>query len=358
MESFLEWYAQLPGEKRLIAFSKLGKTHHATEGLYRRESEGRPVRNFLMFGAEDTVRGRRDRLMSLARTLTRGLVCAPYWQGLPDIAHAAATDIVRIPMAVDHVRSLNLATSVGVGVYEVRMVCRQPLLHVCSLLPGSFALSLFLSFDLSFFRFFIVGTSAVGRAQLRGGRLKASYSCQSQSTFPTRKAGQLLSELNDRVQPTRALDLIRAAIDAAQEFAQLLGCVDDCLELEHAILPRAGAVAWQDVRQGAGPWGLHAVVAVHVSDGVIVLGRFVLLLHRVGYRSHLAHGHSGIFIFVPWEDAVSIRTYVVRIVVVACYEHLAPARRDVLSLLGQLPRPPRALCGWAHLHAVDLLSGG
>jgi tRNA (cytidine/uridine-2'-O-)-methyltransferase len=128
VESFLEWYAQLPGEKRLIAFSKLGKTHHATEGLYRRESEGRPVRNFLMFGAEDTVRGRRDRLMSLARTLTRGLVCAPYWQGLPDIAHAAATDIVRIPMAVDHVRSLNLATSVGVGVFEVRMVCRQPLL--------------------------------------------------------------------------------------------------------------------------------------------------------------------------------------------------------------------------------------
>lgn len=60
VESFLKWYGQLPGEKRLIAFSKLGKTHHATEGLYRRESKGRPVRNFLMFGAEDTVCGGRN----------------------------------------------------------------------------------------------------------------------------------------------------------------------------------------------------------------------------------------------------------------------------------------------------------
>ena len=39
--------------------------------------------------------------------------------GLPDIAHDAATDIVRIPMNnFDHVRSLNLATSVGIGLFE------------------------------------------------------------------------------------------------------------------------------------------------------------------------------------------------------------------------------------------------
>ena len=45
------------------------------------------MRYFLMFGAETT--------------------------GLPDIAHEAATDIVKIPMHnFEHVRSLNLATSV------------------------------------------------------------------------------------------------------------------------------------------------------------------------------------------------------------------------------------------------------
>jgi tRNA (cytidine/uridine-2'-O-)-methyltransferase len=34
VEGFLEFYASLSGEKRLIAFSKFGKSHHAAEGLY------------------------------------------------------------------------------------------------------------------------------------------------------------------------------------------------------------------------------------------------------------------------------------------------------------------------------------
>ena len=94
VEEFLEFYAALEGPKRLIAFSKFGKAHHAADGLYRSKmDDGRTVRNFLMFGAEDT--------------------------GLPESAHEAATDIVRIPMNnYEHVRSINLATSVGVGIWE------------------------------------------------------------------------------------------------------------------------------------------------------------------------------------------------------------------------------------------------
>jgi tRNA (cytidine/uridine-2'-O-)-methyltransferase len=38
--------------------------------------------------------------------------------GLPEQAHAAATHMVKIPMSEQHVRSLNLATSVGIGVME------------------------------------------------------------------------------------------------------------------------------------------------------------------------------------------------------------------------------------------------
>jgi tRNA (cytidine/uridine-2'-O-)-methyltransferase len=94
VEHFLEFYANLEGEKRLIAFSKFGKTHHAADGMYRHKTTGgQPIRNFLVFGAEDT--------------------------GLPDVIHDAATHIVRIPMNnFEHVRSINLATSVGVGVWE------------------------------------------------------------------------------------------------------------------------------------------------------------------------------------------------------------------------------------------------
>jgi tRNA (cytidine/uridine-2'-O-)-methyltransferase len=94
VEAFLDWFASLEGEKQLFAFSKFGETHYATDGLYKSKTpDGKPVRNFLMFGAETT--------------------------GLPDSAHDAASHIVRIPMNNhDHVRSINLATSVGVGLWE------------------------------------------------------------------------------------------------------------------------------------------------------------------------------------------------------------------------------------------------
>lgn len=74
----------------MVAFSKFGKKHHATENLYTPGT-------WLLFGAETT--------------------------GLPEEAHQAAIDsggdIVKIPMSnYRHVRSLNLATSVGIGVFE------------------------------------------------------------------------------------------------------------------------------------------------------------------------------------------------------------------------------------------------
>lgn len=88
VDTFLEFYNGLDGDKRLFAYSKFGESHYAKEGLYNGSR-----RNFLMFGAETS--------------------------GLPENAHSAATDVVKIPMSnFDHVRSLNLATSVGIGLFE------------------------------------------------------------------------------------------------------------------------------------------------------------------------------------------------------------------------------------------------
>ena len=91
IEAFINFFKDVEGDTRLFAYSKFGTTHYATEGLYVEQR-----RNFLMFGAETT--------------------------GLPDIAHDVAAEygeIVKIPMGnYEHVRSLNLATSVGIGVYE------------------------------------------------------------------------------------------------------------------------------------------------------------------------------------------------------------------------------------------------
>jgi tRNA (cytidine/uridine-2'-O-)-methyltransferase len=90
-DEFYSFFNQLDDpNKRLVGFSKLGTTHHATEGMY-------PPGTWLMFGAETT--------------------------GLPPEAHTAAVEsggaIVKIPMSnYKHVRSLNLATSVGIGVFE------------------------------------------------------------------------------------------------------------------------------------------------------------------------------------------------------------------------------------------------
>jgi tRNA (cytidine/uridine-2'-O-)-methyltransferase len=97
---FMEFYGALPGPKKLVAFSKFGKTHHAAEGMYTPGT-------FLLFGAETT--------------------------GLPPEAHeavvAAGGEVVKIPMSnFEHVRSLNLATSVGVGVFEALRQLDGPVL--------------------------------------------------------------------------------------------------------------------------------------------------------------------------------------------------------------------------------------
>lgn len=86
--AFLDYWQQQEGPKQLIGYSKFAGRHYASEGLYPRGTA-----TWLMFGAETT--------------------------GLPEEAHAAATQMVKIPMSEQHVRSLNLATSAGIGVMEV-----------------------------------------------------------------------------------------------------------------------------------------------------------------------------------------------------------------------------------------------
>lgn len=100
MEAFLSFYKGLDGDTRLFAYSKFGNVHYAQEGLYQGNA-----RNFLMFGAETT--------------------------GLPEEAHEASSDIVQIPMGnYTHVRSLNLATSVGIGLFEsLRQLDGTTILH-------------------------------------------------------------------------------------------------------------------------------------------------------------------------------------------------------------------------------------
>lgn len=91
IDAFIEFFNELEGEKALIAYSKFGTKSYAEDGLYKKNA-----RSFLMFGAETT--------------------------GLPEVAHDVACKhghIVKIPMKnSQHVRSLNLATSVGIGVFE------------------------------------------------------------------------------------------------------------------------------------------------------------------------------------------------------------------------------------------------
>jgi tRNA (cytidine/uridine-2'-O-)-methyltransferase len=82
------WRDELGSPGRLVAFSKFGARPHAEEGAYRKG-------DWLLFGAETT--------------------------GLPDEAHdvcAKSGGVRRIPIDEQHVRSLNLAVSVGVGAYE------------------------------------------------------------------------------------------------------------------------------------------------------------------------------------------------------------------------------------------------
>jgi tRNA (cytidine/uridine-2'-O-)-methyltransferase len=46
-DEFYSFFNKLEEPKRLVGFSKLGTTHHATEGMY-------PPGTWLMFGAETT----------------------------------------------------------------------------------------------------------------------------------------------------------------------------------------------------------------------------------------------------------------------------------------------------------------
>lgn len=99
-DEFYEFYRNTPGPKRLIAFSKYGKRHYAVDGQYC-------TGDWLLFGAETT--------------------------GLPEAAHLAAEasggGIVKIPMHnYKHVRSLNLATSVGIGTFEALRQLDGPVL--------------------------------------------------------------------------------------------------------------------------------------------------------------------------------------------------------------------------------------
>ena len=93
--AFAAFFARQPGPKRLVAFSKGGSRvcsgPGAEEGLFR-------AGDWLLFGCESA--------------------------GLPPEVLEAAGDaaggggVVRMPIQEQHVRSLNLAVSVGIGLYE------------------------------------------------------------------------------------------------------------------------------------------------------------------------------------------------------------------------------------------------
>ena len=87
-EFYRYWSEELGGPGRLVAFSKFGGKSHCARGAYKSS-------DWLLFGSEV--------------------------DGLPASAHKHAEEsggIRRIPINEEHVRSLNLSVSVGVGVYE------------------------------------------------------------------------------------------------------------------------------------------------------------------------------------------------------------------------------------------------
>eukprot|EP00891_Asterochloris_glomerata_P005066 jgi/Astpho2/5066/fgenesh1_pm.00071_%23_12_t len=84
-QAFSRFYAELPAPKRLIGYSKFAEDVYWAPNLYR-------PGDWLMFGAETS--------------------------GLPQEAKDATDAYVKIPMVETHVRSLNLATSVGIGLFE------------------------------------------------------------------------------------------------------------------------------------------------------------------------------------------------------------------------------------------------
>ncbi|CAL5222882.1 g5309 [Coccomyxa viridis] len=88
-QDFYGHFQEQEGPKRLLGFSKAGKQHYASPSLYRKG-------DWLLFGAETT--------------------------GLPGEAYASieesSGEVLRIPITETHVRSLNLAVSAGVALYE------------------------------------------------------------------------------------------------------------------------------------------------------------------------------------------------------------------------------------------------
>ncbi|CAL8471777.1 g11319 [Coccomyxa elongata] len=88
-QDFNSFWSEQQGQKRLLAFSKAGTCHYATPGLYK-------AGDWLLFGAETT--------------------------GLPQETYDSVTEsggeVVRVPIVETHVRSLNLAVSQGIGLYE------------------------------------------------------------------------------------------------------------------------------------------------------------------------------------------------------------------------------------------------
>ena len=116
-QAFDEFRRQQHGSGRLVAFSKFGRRHHATPNTYHKG-------DWLLFGAEttglpDQVRRRRGVYGSSGYSAQRApvSVIASTVQA-HQATVASGGHIVRIPMVETHVRSLNLAVSVGVGVFE------------------------------------------------------------------------------------------------------------------------------------------------------------------------------------------------------------------------------------------------
>ncbi|EIE21733.1 S-adenosyl-L-methionine dependent tRNA/rRNA methyltransferase [Coccomyxa subellipsoidea C-169] len=89
VKEFHSFWSGQQGPKRLLAFSKAGSCHYATPGLYQSG-------DWLLFGAETT-----------------GLPQEVY-----DSLEQSGGVVVRVPIVETHVRSLNLAVSQGIGLYE------------------------------------------------------------------------------------------------------------------------------------------------------------------------------------------------------------------------------------------------
>lgn len=92
-EEFYEFFKQQEGPRRLVGFSKKGANVHTEAGAYR-------PGDWLLFGAE-----------------TSGLPDGA-WEACRSEEHGGG--LRRIPIEETHVRSLNLAVSAGIGVYEAK----------------------------------------------------------------------------------------------------------------------------------------------------------------------------------------------------------------------------------------------